>query len=253
MVYKIASILALAASMALTANAQRSIQGLTYADSKLPPHTSSNLPKGAMALEPVTDFKSKAFTCRTNGLNFPDIVSYKATGGEMFIVTWDKDTTEALASNGKGKITGPCNYWLASTAQGTDNLKWFRIGERGYTEADGWCTDFIRKNGRDTVSMPDDLPSGDYLFRAEVIDLTFAGKTNADDITMGPQFYPDCIKYTVTGGKDTKIPTDGLVSLADAYQLTDQGLLLNLTADGKPPGNKYKVPGPAIHNQRNPQ
>ncbi|KAJ2324997.1 hypothetical protein GGI00_005163 [Coemansia sp. RSA 2681] len=249
MVYKLTSILALAASLAFTANAQRQIQGLTYTGSTEKPHTTSNLPKNALALAPVSDMKSKEFACRTNGLNFPEIKGYPATGGEMFIVTWDKEDL-ALATNGKTNITGPCNYWLASTAAGTDNLKWFRIGEKGYSEKDGWCTDIIKNTGQDVVSMPDDLPAGDYIFRAEVIDLTFAGKTYGDDPTMGPQFYPDCIKYTVTGGKNPREPTEGLVAIADAYQPTDQGLLLNLTAEGKPPGGKYTVPGPALHKQR---
>ncbi|KAJ2756963.1 hypothetical protein GGH94_001394 [Coemansia aciculifera] len=247
MVYKLSSVLALVATLALTGNAQKQIQGLTFAGNTGAPDSSFNLPKNALAEAPISDLKSKAFACRSNGFNFPAIKSYSATGGEMFIVTWDKAAIEA---SGKSKITGPCNHWLASTAAGTDNLKWFRIGEVGYSAESGWCTDIIRKDGQLVVSMPDDLPVGDYIFRSEVIDLTYAGKTSNDDPTMGAQFYADCLKYSVTGGKNQKMPTEGLVSLPGAYLATDKGLLLNLTADGKPPAGKYTVPGPALHQQR---
>ncbi|KAJ2686795.1 hypothetical protein IWW39_003382 [Coemansia spiralis] len=245
MVSKISSIFALVAVMAVSGNAQTQIQGITFAGSEDAPNSSHNLPKNALAVAPISDLKSKAFACRTSGFNFPKVESYEATGGEMFIVAWDK---QALT---KGpQIKGPCNHWLASTASGTDNLKWFRIGERGYTAEDGWCTDVIRRDGQLVVSMPDDLPVGEYIFRNEIIDLTYAGKTNADDPTMGAQFYADCLKYKVAGGKNQKMPTEGLVSLPGAYLATDKGLLVNLTAEGKPPGDKYTVPGPALHNQR---
>ncbi|KAJ2036520.1 hypothetical protein GGI08_006691 [Coemansia sp. S2] len=247
MVYKLTSILALVATLALTGNAQKQITGITFANNPGKPDNSFSLPKNALADEPISDLKSKAFACRSNGLNFPAIKSYSATGGEMFIVTWDKEAIKASTSS---KINGPCNHWLASTAAGTDNLKWFRIGEVGYSAKDGWCTDIIRETGQIVVSMPDDLPVGEYIFRTEVIDLTYAGKTKDDDPTMGPQFYADCLKYSVTGGKNQKMPTEGLVSLPGAYLATDKGLLLNLTADGKPPGDKYTVPGPALHQQR---
>ncbi|KAJ2834840.1 hypothetical protein GGI24_000205 [Coemansia furcata] len=249
MVFKLTSVLALVAALAVTGNAQRQIQGITFAWNPDKPNGSFNLPKNALAMAPISDLNSKAFTCRTNGLDFPNIKSYSSTGGEMFIVAWDKN---ALNSTDGPKLNGPCNHWMASTAAGTDNLKWFRIGEVGYSAEKGWCTDIIRKDGQLVVSMPNDLPVGEYIFRNEVIDLTYAGKTSGDNPTMGAQFYADCLKYSVTGGKNQKPVTTGLVSFPGAYLATDQGLLLNLTADGKPPGGKYTVPGPALHKQPNP-
>ncbi|KAJ2810046.1 hypothetical protein H4S07_002904 [Coemansia furcata] len=249
MVFKLTSVVALVAALALTGNAQKQIQGISFANNKDAPNDSYNLPKNALAVAPISDLNSKAFACRTNGLNFPSIKSYSATGGEMFLVAWDMNS---LNSTEGPKLNGPCNHWMASTAAGTDNLKWFRIGEFGYSADEGWCTDKIRREGQLVVSMPDDLLPGEYIFRTEVIDLTYAGKTNADDPTMGAQFYPNCLKYNYSGGKNPKEVTTGLVSFPGAYLATDQGLLLNLTADGKPPGGKYTVPGPALHNQTGP-
>ncbi|KAJ2909082.1 hypothetical protein GGI21_002240 [Coemansia aciculifera] len=168
----------------------------------------------------------------------------------MFIVQWDKAQMPAVnTAEGYKQLNGPCNFWLASTDNVKGDLQWFRIKEVGYDPTNGWCTDTIRNVGQMVVPMPKDIPNGNYLFRTEVIDLSYAGQTNAADPTMGAQFYSDCIKYTLTGAQDPKPVTDGLVTLANAYNLSDKSLLLNLTADGKPPGGTYTVPGPVVHPQ----
>ncbi|KAJ1998678.1 hypothetical protein GGI04_004897 [Coemansia thaxteri] len=249
MVYKVSSILALAACFALTVNGQKQIQGITSGYLSKTFDASFNLPHGALGQVPVSNLNSPLFTCRTNGFTFPDVKSYNASPGEMLLVKWD-NSSPVLASSGSANITGPCNFYMASTAAGTDKLSWFRIAEQGYETERGWCTDIIKTTGSLVVSIPDNLKGGDYLFRTEVIDLAYADKTATQDPSRGAQFYADCLKFNIPGNTNGIIPSTNLVSFPGAYKETDPSLVLTLGADGKPTGGKYTVPGPALYSQK---
>ncbi|CAK7236198.1 hypothetical protein SBRCBS47491_009556 [Sporothrix bragantina] len=132
----------------------------------------------------------------------------------------------------------------ASTADGS--TQWFKVFEDGWTaksgagagDNDNWGTkDLNACCGKMDVKIPDTLPDGDYLLRAEVIALHTAGSSG------GAQLYMSCYQLTLAGGKATAMPAGvPMVKFPGAYSAKDPGILINIHAAVA----KYTVPGPAV-------
>lgn len=85
-----------------------------------------------------------------------------------------------------------------------------------------------------SVTIPKNVPSGDYLLRIEHIALHGASQPG------GAQLYISCAQISVTGGgSGTPGP---LVSFPGAYKKTDPGLMVNIYGGAK----SYTPPGPAV-------
>jgi hypothetical protein len=88
--------------------------------------------------------------------------------------------------------------------------------------------------GTVSVTIPKNLPSGDYLLRVEHIALHSASTVG------GAQFYISCAQVSVTGGgSGTPSP---LVSFPGAYSATDPGIKVNIYSGS----TSYTPPGPAV-------
>jgi hypothetical protein len=70
------------------------------------------------------------------------------------------------------------------------------------------------------VTIPRNVPSGDYLLRIEHIALHGASQAN------GAQFYISCAQITVTGGGSGS--PSPLVSFPGAYSASDPGIKVNI-------------------------
>ncbi|KAJ2695055.1 hypothetical protein GGH99_000360 [Coemansia sp. RSA 1285] len=73
---------------------------------------------------------------------------------------------------------GPCMVYMAPlSSQGEGNV-WFKVFEQGWdTEAKQWCTVMVIDNdGFFDVTIPAEIPSGDYIVRAELLALHKASK-----------------------------------------------------------------------------
>ncbi|CUA68624.1 hypothetical protein RSOLAG22IIIB_08003 [Rhizoctonia solani] len=82
-----------------------------------------------------------------------------------------------------------------------------------------------------TFTIPQTIPSGEYLIRIEQIGLHSAGS---------PQFYISCAQATVTGGGSAK---PRMVSIPGYVTKNDPSLTVNTW---NPVPAAYKVPGPAV-------
>ncbi|KAG8740577.1 hypothetical protein FRC10_004154 [Ceratobasidium sp. 414] len=94
-----------------------------------------------------------------------------------------------------------------------------------------------------TVSIPNDIKSGPYLLRHELISLH-----GAHSRTEGAQYYPVCIQINVTGGGNAQpagIPATQLYTvddgIVDIYTPFPKGI------------KSYKIPGPALYKAGNVQ
>ncbi|EGY21187.1 endoglucanase II [Verticillium dahliae VdLs.17] len=139
-----------------------------------------------------------------------------------------------------GNHHGPVMVYLAAvhdatTADGSDPF--FKIGEYGYTPEDQvWGTDYLNNNcGRFGVLIPENLPSGDYLVRAEAVALHSAGQLGA------AQFYMTCYQIKVTNGGTASIPSG--VSFPGEYKADHPGIHINIWVDDI---DAYVIPGPPI-------
>ncbi|KAG0647413.1 putative endo-beta-1 [Hyphodiscus hymeniophilus] len=146
-----------------------------------------------------------------------------------------------------GDHYGPVQVYLTKVADATTadgSTGWFKIFEDTWSAVagastgsdDNWGTkDLNTCCGKMAVKIPSDIPSGDYLLRAEVIALHVAGQLD------GAQFYMSCYQITVTGGGSASPPT---VLLPGAYSANDPGILINIYQTM----TTYVVPGPSVYS-----
>jgi len=129
----------------------------------------------------------------------------------------------------------------ASKADGSTG--WFKVFEDSWSKKaggnsaddDNWGTKDINTCcGKMDVKIPEDIPDGDYLFRAEAIALHTAGSSG------GAQFYMSCYQITVSGGGSA---SPDLIKLPGAYKASDPGILVNIHAAL----STYIAPGPTVY------
>ena len=131
-----------------------------------------------------------------------------------------------------GSHYGPVMVYMskvadATKADGSDG--WFKVFQDSWTKAgagvgdnDQWgVKDLNACCGKMDVKIPEDIPAGDYLLRAEVIALHTAGSSG------GAQLYMSCYQLEVSGGGDAK---PDLVKFPGAYAASNPGILVNIHA-----------------------
>ncbi|KAI5115985.1 hypothetical protein M0805_004642 [Coniferiporia weirii] len=139
--------------------------------------------------------------------------------------------------------TGPLMTYLSTCGNTTCdqfdaiNAKWFKIDEAGKKKDGTWFQQDLMNGGTYSITLPENLASGQYLIRHEIIALHLATTLG------GAEFYPSCSQISV-GGNETGVPsTSDLVSLPGAYSDNDPGIFDPTVFDD---GAKYVFPGPAI-------
>ncbi|KXX81265.1 putative endo-beta-1,4-glucanase D [Madurella mycetomatis] len=196
---------------------------------------------------PVTNVASNDMRCNA-GASRP--------GGKCPVNAGSTVTVEMHQQNGDrscsneaigGAHHGPVIVYMskvsdAATADGSAG--WFKIFQDGWAknpsggsgDDDFWGTkDLNRCCGRMDVKIPADLPSGDYLLRAEAIALHAAGPGG------GAQLYMTCYQLTVTGSGNANPST---VSFPGAYRANDPGLAVSIHASM----SGYTVPGGPVYS-----
>jgi hypothetical protein len=126
----------------------------------------------------------------------------------------------------------------SSTSAGTGKT-WFKIFQNVpvYNSASRSLTFPSTTDSTITFTIPKDVPSGQYLIRAEQIAL------HAASAVGGAQFYIGCAQVNVVnGGSGSPGP---LVSFPGAYSATDPGIQIDIY---NIPANYagYQAPGPAV-------
>jgi lytic cellulose monooxygenase (C1-hydroxylating) len=155
---------------------------------------------------------------------------------EMHQQPGDRDCdTEAIGGN----HYGPVMIYMSKVADATTadgSSAWFKVAQDTYAgTTESWGTEILNANcGKRTFTVPSDLPSGDYLVRAEALALHTASSVG------GAQFYMSCYQIEVTGGGSaTPSPT---VTFPGAYKSTDPGILINIYTTPL----TYTAPGPSV-------
>lgn len=107
-----------------------------------------------------------------------------------------------------------CSSFDASKAQ------WFKIEEAGIGSNGQWAQASIMAGQPFSLTLPQNLKSGGYLLRHEIISLQIAQSAG------GAEFYPSCSQLLI-GGNGNGVP-DQTVSFPGAYSDTDPGLLVDV-------------------------
>ncbi|KAI0033877.1 glycoside hydrolase, partial [Vararia minispora EC-137] len=141
--------------------------------------------------------------------------------------------------------TGPLMTYMAACAGTSDcttfdpsNAAWFKIDEIGqYPNRSGWWQAVFMSGQSLSVTLPNNLPTGHYLLRSEIIALHNAVSAG------GAEFYPACAQLNVQGsGNTSPNPT---VSFPGAYSDNDPGILV---PDVYNDGFVYTFPGGSVSN-----
>ncbi|KAI0353258.1 hypothetical protein OH77DRAFT_1484071 [Trametes cingulata] len=141
--------------------------------------------------------------------------------------------------------TGPLMTYLASCGSTTcdkfngSDAQWFKIDQAGKKPNDDsqWVQQDIMNGDSYTVTLPQNLPPGDYLVRHEIIALHLAVSKG------GAEFYPACTQIRV-GGNGSGKPSD-TVTFPGGYHDDDPGIFDPDVFDA---GASYTFPGPPISN-----
>jgi hypothetical protein len=158
--------------------------------------------------------------------------------------------------NGEGGTwvhnTGPVITYMASCGDsGCANFdgtgaEFFKIGELGRKpDGDGrtWFMNDLTTGPEATLSvtLPTDLPAGEYLVRHELIAMQLGMSPG------GAEFYPAClqIRLAAPSRSGSALPSgDQVVNFPGGYSDEDPGILDTHVYDG--PSYEYIFPGPAL-------
>jgi cellulase len=187
---------------------------------------------------PVQGVGSNDLRCNVNGASGVSGVCDVPAGSTVEVEMHEQPGQRSCSNPAiGGNHDGPVIVYMAAvddatTADGSD--PWFKVAEYGY-ESGIWGTDYLNENcGRFPFTVPPNIPSGEYLIRAEVIALHVAGSSG------GAQFYMSCFQISVTGGSGS-VPSG--VSFPGAYSASDPGILYDVYSGDN---NRYVIPGPSV-------
>ncbi|KAG7095291.1 hypothetical protein E1B28_006060 [Marasmius oreades] len=127
----------------------------------------------------------------------------------------------------------PCNEFDPMDA------KWFKIQETGMLPDRTWKQADLKHGDTIHAVIPNNLASGNYLVRSEIIALHNANEKH------GAEFYVDCVQIRVGGNKSGKPADKDVVKFPGAYSDEDPGIWVPKIYDGLQPSD-YVIPGPRI-------
>ncbi|KAL7928299.1 glycoside hydrolase family 61 protein [Trichoderma chlorosporum] len=176
-------------------------------------------------------YQSPDIICHKNATNAGGHAS--VTAGASILIQWvpypwphPGPILDYLAN-----CNGPCETVDKTT------LEFFKIDGIGLisgADPGNWAQNvLVTNNDTWVVKIPDDLASGNYVLRHELIALHSAESVD------GAQNYPQCFNLAVTGTGSLQ-PTGILAT--DLYKETDPGILINIYTSSI----AYTMPGPAL-------
>lgn len=197
---------------------------------------------------PVVDVTSKDMICRPTNMNWNATKVLSLDLSKKFAVEWHHDNHTAQDFVISESHHGPCLVYMAlnKDIESKKDKPWFKIYEQGNKGKGKWCTDYLRSNhGKLGVTIPKDIPNGDYLLRTEIIALHHGEKKD------GAQFFPNCAQLTISGATG-KFKGNGpeYVAIPGLYQAANPGILYNIHKDDV---SDYKLPGPSVYGPDNPK
>ncbi|KAI0389189.1 carbohydrate-binding module family 1 protein [Xylariaceae sp. FL0594] len=188
---------------------------------------------------PITDVSTNDLAC--NGGPNPTTPSDKiieVKAGSTVNAIWRHTLTSGANDVMDPSHLGPTMAYLKKVSDAKTDPGygggWFKIQEDGYNNGVWGTSKVINNAGKHAIKIPDCLPDGQYLLRAEMIALHAAGSP------QGAQLYMECAQINITGGSAKVTPTT--YSIPGIYKQNDPGLLINIYGNLQ----SYTIPGPSV-------
>ncbi|KAI2631198.1 transmembrane amino acid transporter protein-domain-containing protein [Xylaria nigripes] len=194
---------------------------------------------------PITDVTSNDLAC--NGGPNPttpsgDIID--VTAGATVNAIWRHTLTSGPDDVLDPSHLGPSLAYLKKVDDATTDVGygdgWFKIQEDGYSNGVWGTSNVINNAGMQSIQIPDCLPDGQYLLRAELIAL------HAASSPQGAQLYMECAQINISGGSASATPATSRIP--GIYSADDPGLLINIYS--MPPASTYTIPGKILSPQQ---
>lgn len=175
---------------------------------------------------PVTNLKDASVVCNVGGEKGAALVAKAAAGSQVSFKMnrWPDDHLGPVTHYMTKCTNGDCKSFDPTDAS------WFKVDAAGLNNGVWATTNLIKDDLTDTMTIPADLQSGQYLIRHELVALHDASAA---------QIYPECIQVEVTGGGN-KSPSGSASST-----------IRNVYANFKTPDiwedgfKSFAIPGPA--------
>ncbi|KAL2148254.1 hypothetical protein VTH82DRAFT_2402 [Thermothelomyces myriococcoides] len=203
-----------------------------------PAEGQSSIQRHWIDFSPIKDLKAPWLVCNNPG----DYAEEYAT--------IDAGTEIGAYYKGWPHDIGPIVVWMAycgsepascSSFNGTGN-HWFKIAEAGLlsgTIHEGvWAQkEMISNNYTWTVTIPEQLKSGAYLIRHELIAL---------HVPFEPEFYPECAHLYVQGSGDALPGEEYLASIPGVWKEGEPELHLSVYEEPTASRTEWTIPGPPV-------
>ncbi|KAJ2505511.1 hypothetical protein GGI11_006982 [Coemansia sp. RSA 2049] len=186
---------------------------------------------------PIQDLASDALRCRSKrAITSAGVDKLAVEAGQTVTLRWDHANNTVVLPVLPRSHQGPCMVYMAALSTQGDNDAWFKIYEGGFDATQKkWCaTRLIDNWGILNVTVPRNIPSGDYLVRSEVLAL------HPTLVRGATQFYPNCFIATVANGAAATLPR--LYPIPGIYGYDDPGVYFSRAQDP----TSYTIPGPPL-------
>ncbi|GJJ11149.1 hypothetical protein Clacol_005380 [Clathrus columnatus] len=194
---------------------------------------------------PITDVDDPNLACNDPGTTTDPQLTATVAAGSTVIAYWNNPWPHTI---------GPVMVYMANcngdcTSATPADLDWFKINEAGLISGTigtenrhlfdlpgTWgMGELVADNSSWTVTLPSELPNGNYMLRHELLAIHTANQ---------PQFYPECAQLTITGGgSGTPGPT---VKFPGGYSATDPSIDIDVYSQGNQDNSTYPIPGPPV-------
>ncbi|PGH10914.1 hypothetical protein AJ80_07357 [Polytolypa hystricis UAMH7299] len=195
---------------------------------------------------PLLDVTSEAIRCYERPDRAEAETLTVAAGSELAFQVWAINNPYAIGH------PGPTLFYMAKVPDGESAATWdgagdvwFKIAEEAgwFREEDKWYRWWSLSNATINATIPEALPSGEYLLRVEHIGMQYSEKLWAPGSNLGSQFFLACAQLSVTGGGNG---TPGpLVSFPGAYSPTDPAIYTSESV-WSTTFETYTPPGPPV-------
>ncbi|KAF2728840.1 glycoside hydrolase [Polyplosphaeria fusca] len=209
----------------------------------------TNIPPSVSPPSPAwTAFNLGNIYVSPSSFNTSDIVChFNATPGTEHIDVVPEQELRLQWNEWPNSHKGPVLTYLASCGKDCTDvdksaLEWVKIDELGWLNSSGmailggtWASDVLISQRFSWVAkVPDELASGAYVLRHEIIALHVADEPD------GAQAYPQCVNLRVGNGGTKKI--EGGVKGDELYTATDAGISVDIHRGV----TSYAIPGPKV-------
>lgn len=187
---------------------------------------------------PYKDVNGPGMTCGLNSKTASLIAD--VTAGSTVKMSWEDHPGDTWNHD-----LGPLMTYMTKvpTGQTADKFnpssaQWFKVAQDGIGSNGKWAQASLMTGAFHSVQIPKNIPSGQYLIRAEIIALHLADKRG------GVEFYGNCVQVNVKNGAGGANFLNGVATakFPGGYSLDDKGIFVNVFNKGL----KYVFPGPAV-------